>query len=317
MGILEDFSGAIVYGLLGFKSNDAFAESLNFFIYDSIKVILLLAVMVFLISIVRTFITPQKVRKLLSGRREGIGNVLAAVLGIPTPFCSCSAVPLFIGFVESGIPLGVTFSFLVACPMINEVAIALLLGLVGWKITAIYIASGLVVAVVSGIVIGRLKLENEVEGFVYESTVKNTRKEAKNWKQRLEFAKGQTWDICAKVWPYILFGIGIGALIHGYAPVGFLADIAGKDNPLAVPTAVAVGIPLYSNAAGVIPIVQALMDKGVPLGTALAFMMAVTGLSLPELIILRKVLKPKLLAIFVGILAVAITLVGLLFNAIL
>jgi uncharacterized membrane protein YraQ (UPF0718 family) len=258
---------------------------------------------------------------------EYVGNVLAALFGIITPFCSCSAVPLFIGFVESGIPLGVTFSFLIASPMINEIAIIMLLGLFGWQVMALYIGTGLVIAIIAGIVIGRLKLEGEVEGYVYD--VLNKKKsmascacgpvdiEEPTQKERLVYAKDYVVEILKKVWLYVVIAIGIGAFIHGYVPTDFLAQYAGKDNPLGVLLAVIIGVPLYSNAAGVLPLVAVLMEKGVPLGTSLAFMMAVTALSLPEMIILRKVLKPKLLAIFIGILAVSIIIVGYLFNAIL
>lgn len=315
MDPLQSFSTYTVYSLLGMKDGDQLAGALDFFIYDSIKVLILLAVMVFLVSIVRTFITREKVRKILGGKREGAGNVLAALLGIPTPFCSCSAVPLFIGFVESGVPLGVTFSFLISSPMINEVAVAMLLGLVGWKITLLYILSGFVVAVFAGIIIGRLNLESEVERLALKKKTKQMREGKMDWSDRIDFAKQETIEIAKRVAPYALAGIGAGALIHGYAPVGFLAEIAGPENPLAVPIAVIIGVPLYSNAAGTIPIVQALMEKGMALGTALAFMMSVTALSLPEMIILRKLLKPKLLAIFVAILAVSFVLVGILFNA--
>jgi len=316
-GPLEDFAGYIIFQILGMTPGDALAEALNFFIYDTIKVTLLLIIMVFLVGIIRTFVTPPKVKKLLGGRKEGAGNVLAALLGVPTPFCSCSAVPLFIGFVEAGVPLGVTFSFLIACPMVNEVAVALLLGMVGWEVTALYIGTGLVVAVVAGIAIGRMNLEGEVEGFVYKQRSEKTKEPKLSWKKRLYFAKSQTVNIVTNVFPYIVLGIAAGAFIHGFVPVGFLADIAGPDNPLAVPLVVAIGIPLYSNAAGTIPIVQALMSKGMALGTALAFMMSVTALSLPEMIILRRVLKPKLLAIFTLVLAISFVLTGLLFNAIL
>ncbi|MEW6721628.1 MAG: permease [Candidatus Micrarchaeota archaeon] len=315
--MLEDFGAFAVFGLLGMTEGDPLAEALNFFIYDSVKVLFLLAAMVFFVSILRTFITPARIRKTLGGSREGIGNVLAALLGIPTPFCSCSAVPLFIGFVEAGVPLGVTFSFLIASPMINEVAVALLLGLVGWEATALYIGSGLLIAILGGIAIGRLTPEKDVESFVFEAHFKEGKEKTRNWGERLGFAKRQTVHILKKAGPYVILGIAAGALIHGFAPVNFLADLAGPDNPLAVPAAVLVGIPLYSNAAGTIPIVQALMSKGMALGTALAFMMSVTALSVPELIILRRVLKPRLLAYFILILAISFTLTGLIFNAIL
>jgi uncharacterized membrane protein YraQ (UPF0718 family) len=242
---------------------------------------------------------------------------VAAVLGIPTPFCSCSAVPLFIGFVESGVPLGITFSFLIASPLINEVAAAMLLAMFGWQIALIYIVSGLIIAIVAGIIIGRLHLESEVEEFVYKCKLHDLAEKTMNWKDRLTFAKNESRDITLKVLPYILLGIAIGAVIHGYAPADFLVNIAGKDNPLAVPIAVLIGIPLYSNAAGMIPIMEVLTSKGMAMGTALAFMMAVIGLSLPEMVILRKVVKIKLLAIFAGILFVSFTLTGYLFNVVL
>jgi len=315
MGVLEDFSGWVVFSVLGMNPGDMLAESLNFFIYDTIKVMLLLAFMTFLVGIIRTFVTPARVRKWLGGRKEGVGNVLAALLGVPTPFCSCSAVPLFIGFVEAGVPLGVTFSFLISAPLVNEIALAMLFGLFGWEVALLYAGTGLFIAVFAGILIGRLGLEKEVEGFVYESTLGKTKDKRFTWAERVEFAKCQMLGIVGKVGPYIILGVGLGAIIHGFVPMGFLAEIAGKDNPLAVPIAVLIGVPLYSNAAGTIPIVQALMDKGMAMGTALALMMSITALSLPEMIILRKVLKPKLIAIFAGILAASFVIVGLLFNA--
>ncbi|MCX6690139.1 MAG: permease [Methanoregula sp.] len=314
---LQLFADWLTYSILGLVQGTPLASSVNFFIYDSIKVTLLLAVIVFGVAIVRTYITPQKVKKWVGGRTEGVGNVVAAVLGIPTPFCSCSAVPLFIGFVESGVPLGITFSFLIASPLINEVAAAMLLAMFGWQIALIYIVSGLIIAIIAGIIIGRLHLEGEVEEFVYKCKMYDSAEKAMTWKDRLTFAKTESRDITLKVLPYILIGIAIGAVIHGYAPADFLVNIAGPDNPLAVPIAVLIGIPLYSNAAGMIPIMEVLTAKGMAMGTALAFMMAVIGLSLPEMIILRKVIKIKLLLIFAGILFVAFTLTGYLFNAIL
>jgi len=315
--MLQEFADWLTYLILGLVQGTPLASSVNFFIYDSVKVTVMLAVIVFLVAIVRTFITPQKVKKWVAGRTEGVGNVVAAVLGIPTPFCSCSAVPLFIGFVESGVPLGITFSFLIASPLINEVAAAMLLAMFGWQIAAIYIISGLVIAIIAGIILGRLHLENEVEDFVYKIKLHDLEEKAMTWKDRLNFAKNESRDITLKVLPYILIGIGIGAVIHGYAPADFLVNIAGKDNPLAVPIAVLIGIPLYSNAAGMIPIMEVLTSKGMAMGTALAFMMAVIGLSLPEMIILRKVIKIKLLAIFAAILFVSFTLTGYLFNVVL
>ena len=314
---LQLFADWVTYTVLGLVEGTALASSVNFFVYDSIKVTLMLAVIVFAVAIVRTFITPQKVKKLVAGRTEGVGNVVAAVLGIPTPFCSCSAVPLFIGFVESGVPLGITFSFLIASPLINEIAAAMLLAMFGWEIAALYIISGLIIAILAGIIIGRLHLEGEVEEFVYKCKLHDLVEKEMTWNERLVFAKSESKDITLRVLPYILLGIAIGAVIHGYAPADFLANIAGPDNPLAVPIAVLIGIPLYSNAAGMIPILEVLTANGMAMGTALAFMMAVIGLSLPEMIILRKVLKIKLLATFAGILFVAFTLTGYLFNAVL
>jgi len=314
---LQLFADWLTYSIIGLVQGTPLASSVNFFIYDSIKVTILLAVIVFGVAIVRTFITPQKVKKWVGGRTEGAGNVIAALLGIPTPFCSCSAVPLFIGFVESGVPLGITFSFLIASPLINEVAAAMLLAMFGWQIALIYIVSGLIIAIIAGIIIGRFHLEGEVEEFVYKCKMYDREEKAMTWKDRLTFAKNESREITLKVLPYILIGIAVGAVIHGYAPADFLVNIAGPDNPLAVPIAVLIGIPLYSNAAGMIPIMEVLTAKGMAMGTALAFMMAVIGLSLPEMIILRKVIRIKLLLIFAGILFIAFTLTGYLFNAIL
>ena len=314
---LQQFADWVTYSVLGLVEGTALASSVNFFIYDTIKVTLMLAVIVFAVAIVRTFITPQKVKKLVAGRTEGVGNVLAAILGIPTPFCSCSAVPLFIGFVESGVPLGITFSFLIASPLINEVAAAMLFAMFGWQIAMLYIISGLIIAILAGIIIGRLHLEGEVEEFVYKCKLHDLAEKEMTWKDGSCLLKNESKDITLRVLPYILLGIAIGAVIHGYAPADFLANIAGPDNPLAVPIAVLIGIPLYANAAGMIPIMEVLTSKGMAMGTALAFMMAVIGLSLPEMIILRKVIKIRLIAIFAGILFVAFTMTGYLFNAVL
>jgi len=301
---------------MGLQAGTPMATTVNFFVYDSIKVTLLLAVIVFFVAIIRTFITPNRVRAWLGGRREGVGNVLAALLGVPTPFCSCSAVPLFIGFVKSGVPLGVTFSFLIASPMINEVAAAMLFGMFGWRIAALYILSGLFIAIVGGIIIGRLKLENEVEDCVYKTNSQTQTDEKMTWRERIDFALKESKDITLSVLPYLLIGIGIGGFIHGYAPSDFLLSIAGRGNIIAVPLAVLMGIPLYSNAAGMIPIVSVLISKGMATGTALAFMMSVTGISFPEMVILRKVLKIRLLVAFAGILFIAFTITGYLFNAV-
>lgn len=323
--ILQEIVNYLTYVLMGLNPASALGSAVNFFIYDTIKILILLTVIIFAISYFRSYISPIKVRKVLAKRNEYLGNVAAALIGIVTPFCSCSAVPLFIGFVESGVPLGVTFSFLIASPMVNEIAIILLWGMLGWQITALYIISGLTIAIIAGIIIGRLKLEGEVESYVYEmiDKIKAAEKsgivieeEKQTLKERAISSKDYTTDLLKKVGPYVVIAIGIGAIIHGYAPADFLLKYAGPNNPLAVPIAVLIGVPLYSNAAGIIPLVAVFIEKGIPIGTALAFMMAVTALSFPEMIILRKVLKPKLLAIFIGILAVSITAIGYLFNAI-
>ena len=315
--MLQEFANWATYSFLKLQPETHAAEAANFFIYDSIKVTALLAMVIFAVAIIRTFITPQKVKMWLGKRREGVGNILAALLGIPTPFCSCSAVPLFIGFVEAGVPLGVTFSFLIASPLINEVAATMLFAMFGWQITLLYVASGFVIAVLAGIIIGRMKLEKEVEPFVYKLKAKKMREREMSWGGRVNFAIGESKGITLKVLPFLLLGIGIGALIHGFAPSDFLASVAGKGNMLAVPLAVMIGIPLYSNAAGMVPIVGVLIGKGMAVGTALAFMMSVIGLSLPEMVILRKVLRPRLLAAFVLILFIAFVLTGYLFNALL
>ena len=312
---IQPLSQWLVYSLLRIPTGSHLGESLAFFFYDVPKILLLLSGMIFLISILRTFFTPERTRKLLGGKREGVGNVLAAMLGIVTPFCSCSAVPLFIGFVESGIPLGVTFSFLIAAPTINEVAVVMLLGLFGWKVMLLYILSGLVIAILAGILIGRLKLESSVEDFVWQIQAAEAGFDEKlTWEERIRRAAGSVKEIVGKVWLYVIIGIAVGAAIHGYVPESALAAIMGKQAWWSVPAAVLLGVPLYSNAAGVIPVVSALMEKGASLGTVLAFMMSVVGLSLPEMIILRRVLKPKLLAIFIAILAVAFIIIGYLFN---
>ena len=313
--MLEEFAAWLVYSVLSIPQGP-FGESAVFFVYDTIKVTLLLAVVVFAVGIARTFVTPQKVKKWLGGRREGVGNLMAALLGVPTPFCSCSAVPLFIGFVEAGVPLGVTFSFLIASPLINEIAVALLWGMFGWHIALLYIVTGLAIATIAGIVIGRLGLEGEVEKLHLKKS-KAARSGRMGWKERARFALGESKSITLRVLPYLVLGIGIGALIHGYAPADFLASVAGKDNILAVPIAVLIGIPLYSNAAGMVPIMGVLVSKGMAMGTALAFMMSVIGLSLPEMIILRRVIKPKLIAVFALVLFIAFVITGYLFNAVL
>ncbi len=316
--MLKAFASYITYELIKLDHSSKLADALNFFIYDTVKIFLLLAVIIFIVSVIRSYFPPEKTKRILSHKREFIGNILAALLGIVTPFCSCSAVPLFIGFVEAGVPLGVTFSFLISSPMVNEVAVVLLWGLFGWKIAAIYMVTGLLVSIVAGFIIGKLKLEKWVEEYVYQiKTGQGQEAFCQPFSERLQYAKWNTADILKRVWLFVILAIGIGGFIHGYVPQDFLVRYAGNGNPFAVPMAVALGVPLYSNAAGVIPIVYALMEKGLSMGTVLAFMMAVTALSLPEMIILRKVLKIPLLAVFAGIMTLTITAVGYLFNAIL
>ena len=315
--MLKQFADYLVFTLFSPQPGSRSGEALDFFIYDTLKIFLLLTAIIFVVAIIRTSFPPERTKRLLSHKREYVGNILAALLGIVTPFCSCSAVPLFIGFVESGIPLGVTFSFLISSPMVNEVALIMLWGLFGWKIALIYIGTGLLVAIVAGIVIGKLKMERYVQDYVWEMQVGSSEITVMTFREKLDYAREYTLGLLKKIWPYVLVGVGLGAFIHGYVPADFLVKWAGRDNPFAVPVAVALGVPLYSNAAGVIPIVHALMEKGMAIGTVLAFMMAVTALSLPEAIILKNVLKNRLLVTFFGIVATAIVIVGYLFNAIL
>jgi uncharacterized membrane protein YraQ (UPF0718 family) len=314
--MLKAFADLVVYRWFGLLQGTHLADALNFFIYDVIKIFLLLTTIIFVVAVIRSFFPPEKTRRFLSRKHGWVGNILAALLGIVTPFCSCSAVPLFIGFLESGVPLGVTLSFLISSPTVNEVALVMLLGLFGWKIAGLYIASGVVIAIVAGIILGRLKLERYVEEYVYQTKLGSVDIQQPTFKQRVVDAWEYTKQILKKVFPWVLVGVGAGALIHGYVPVDWLAKVAGRGNPFAVPIAVLVGVPLYSNAAGAIPIVQALTAKGVPIGTALALMMAVTALSLPEAVILRKVMKLRLLGIYFAIVALAIVAVGYLFNAV-
>ena len=315
---IQPLADWISYTALGLARDSRLGESLAFFLYDVPKILLLLSGMVFLISIVRTFFSPERTRTLLGGKREGVGNIFAAMLGIVTPFCSCSAVPLFIGFVESGIPLGVTFSFLIAAPTINEVAVILLFGLFGWKVAGLYVTSGLVVAIVAGFIIGRLKMERYVADFVWKVQRKvDVFEEKLTWEDRIERAWDSVKEIVGKVWLYVVVGIAIGAGIHGYVPEDALASILGKQAWWSVPVAVLIGIPLYSNAAGIVPIVGTLIEKGASVGTALAFMMSVIGLSLPEAVILKRVLKMPLLVTFFAVIAVAIMITGYMFNLIL
>ncbi len=315
--MLQELAHYITYSLLKLERGSHPADALEFFIYDTIKIFLLLSVIIFVIAIVRSYFPPERTRKILSHKKELIGNVMAALLGIVTPFCSCSAVPLFIGFVESGVPLGVTFSFLISSPMVNEVALIMLWGLFGWRIALIYTLTGVSVAIISGIVIGKLKMERYVQDYVWEMQVGNMEIVETTFHDKIVYARDYTLGLLKKIWPYVVIGIGVGGLIHGYVPSDFLVRYAGRDNPFAVPLAVLIGIPLYSNAAGMIPVVQALFGKGMAIGTVLAFMMSVTAISFPEAVILKNVLKMRLIYTFFGIVAAAIIIVGYLFNAIL
>ncbi len=313
---LAPFADWLTFRALGLSPRGRLGTSVAFFALEAPKVLMLLVLVVFAVGVVRSFFTPARTRALLAGRGELAGNVLAALLGIVTPFCSCSAVPLFIGFVTAGVPLGVTFSFLISAPMVNEVAVVLLFGLFGWKVAAIYTGTGVLIAIVSGWTIGRLRLERHVEDWVFTTPAGEAAviEERWQWRDRLEAGVRAMRDIVGRVWPYVLAGIAVGAGIHGYVPENFMASIMGKGAWWSVPAAVLVGIPMYSNAAGIIPVVQALLGKGAALGTVLAFMMAVIGLSLPETIILRRVLKPALIAVFVGVVGTGILIVGYLFN---
>lgn len=319
---LTEFADAVL-SLIGLTRQTPLGEALHFFFYDTPKVLLLLTGMVFVMGVVQTFFSPERTRALLAGRRAGLGNVLAALLGVVTPFCSCSAVPLFIGILSAGVPLGITFSFLISAPMVNEVALVLLLGLFGWKVAALYLGLGLAVAITAGWLIGRLGMERHLEDWVQAiargqgPAALDAESERLTWPQRLQVGATHVREIVGKVWPYVIAGIALGAGIHGYVPEQFMASIMGRDAWWSVPAAVLLGVPMYTNAAGVIPIVQALLGKGAALGTVLAFMMSVIALSAPEMIILRKVLKPPLIGTFVGVVAGGILLVGYIFNLVL
>jgi len=317
---LIPFADAVIR-LIGLTRDTQLGEAIHFFFYDTPKVLLLLSGIVFVMGIIHTFVAPERTRAMLAGKRLGVGNIMAATLGIVTPFCSCSAVPLFIGFLSAGVPLGITFSFLISAPMVNEVALALLFGLFGWKVAGLYLALGLTVAITAGLVIGKLGMERYLEDWVRAMQATQSADfdaAIPSWAERIDAGVAHVKEIVGKVWPYILAGIGLGAAIHGYVPEDFMASIMGKDAPWwSVPAAVLIGIPMYSNAAGIIPIVEALIGKGAALGTVLAFMMSVIALSLPEMIILRKVLKPPLIATFAGVVAVGILIVGFVFNFVL
>ncbi len=315
---LLPFADWFAYSLLGLEVESHLGAAIQFFVYDTPKVLMLLLMVVFLVGILRSFVTVDWTRKVLAGKKESVGNVMAALLGVVTPFCSCSAVPLFIGFMTAGVPLGVTFSFLIAAPMVNEIALVLLYGLLGWKIAALYFITGLSVAIASGWVMGRMKLEGHVEEWVKEIRAGDSGLDDQKltWPQRFEYAMDSVKDIVGRVWKFVVIGIAVGAGIHGYVPEGYLANIMGDSSWWSVPFSVIIGIPMYTNAAGVIPVVEALLGKGAALGTTLAFMMSVIALSFPEMVILRKVLKPRLIAVFIGVVGSGILFVGYLFNAI-
>jgi len=314
---LAPFSLWITYDVFGIPRGTHLGDAVSFFFLDIPKVFMLLVLVIFGVGMLRSFFTPERTRGILTGKREILGDVLAALLGVVTPFCSCSAVPLFIGFVEAGIPIGVTFAFLISAPMVNEIALVLLFGLFGWRIALIYLSMGLLIAMVTGWIIGRLNMERQVEDWVYEIRMGQTPNLPQlSWVDRIDYGLHQVRDIVGRVWLYIILGIGAGAAIHGYVPEGFLAALMGKQAWWSVPAAVLLGAPLYSNAAGIIPVVQALLEKGAALGTVLAFMMSIIAISFPETVILRKVLKPKLIAVFIGVVTVGIIIVGFIFNLI-
>lgn len=315
---LDTVADWFVFSLFGMNKDEHLSEAIWFFVFEFPKVMLLLTLIIFFVGIVRTFFTPERTRKALEGKKTFTGNVMASSLGIVTPFCSCSAIPLFLGFVESGIPLGVTFSFLIAAPMINEVAVILLYGMFGWKVAAIYVGTGLAIAIFAGWVIGLLKLEKWVEPWVYQMQMGNSGvvEEKLTFENRIKRGYEAVKEIVGKVWLYVALGILVGAGAHGYVPEDFMAALMGKSAWYSVPLSVLIGIPLYSNAAGIVPIVSVLIEKGASLGTALAFMMSVIGLSLPEMVILRKVLKLPLIFTFIGVVGTGILIVGFLFNAI-
>lgn len=311
--MIKPFTDWLIYQVFSLKPDSHLGEAVNFFVYDTIKIFILLALIIFTVSFFRTFLLPEKIKAILIQKRGYLGNFLAAMLGIITPFCTCSVIPLFLGFLQAGVPLGVAFSFLVASPMVNEVAIVLLFGLFGLKITLIYILSGVLIAFFSGIIIGRLKVENLVEQFALGGGGQIGIVSMK-FRERLNYAKNYVVDIFKKVWLYIILGIAAGGFMHGYVPAEVVAQYAGGDKWYSVLVAVLIGIPLYSNAAGVIPLVSVLTEKGVSLGTALAFMMAVSGLSLPEFMILKRIMKTKLILIFAAIVGAGILFTGYLFN---
>ena len=317
---LGPFWNWAVYDLASLPRGTHYADAVHFFFFDTTKILLLLVGIIFVVRILRSFLSIERTRALLGGKREGVGNVLAAGLGVATPFCSCSAVPAFIGFVAVGIPLGVTLSFLIASPLVNEVAVVLLYGMFGFEVAALYIVFGLLLAIVAGFLLGRMRLERHIEPMILEAAAVTPLTAAaelqSTWSERIDLGVDEVKTIVGKVWPYLLVGIALGAAIHGWVPTNFFTHVAGPGNPLAVPVAVILGLPFYSNAAGTLPLIAALHAKGMAMGTALALMMSIVALSLPEMILLRRVLKPKLLAIYVAIVASGIVAIGFLFNAV-
>lgn len=316
---LPAFASWVTVDLFGLVPTTHLGEAVRFFVYDTPKVLMLLVLIVFFVGVLRSFFTPERTRQLLAGRRELAGNSLAALLGVATPFCSCSAVPLFVGFVTAGVPLGVTFSFLISAPMVNEVALVLLYGLFGWKVAALYVGMGLLIAIVAGWVIGRMNMEKHLQPWVRNQLAMGgaPARQDMTWPERIDAGYEAVRDILGKVWLYVVIGIGIGAAIHGYVPEDFMAGIMGRGAWWAVPLAVVMGIPMYTNAAGIVPVIHALIGKGAALGSALAFMMSVIALSLPEMMILKRVLMLRLLLVFVGVVGCGILIVGYLFNALL
>jgi len=313
---LEPVTDWFVFTALGMTKENHFAKALWFFIFEFPKVMLLLTLIIFIVGIIRTYFTPESTRKALAGKKTFTGNVMASSLGIVTPFCSCSAIPLFLGFVESGIPLGITFSFLIAAPMINEVAVILLYGMFGWQVAVIYVGTGLLIAILAGWIIGILKLEKWVEPWVYQMQIVNSgvEEEKLTFEKRIIRGYDAVKEIVGKVWIYVALGIFVGAGAHGFVPEDFMVALMGKSAWYSIPLSILIGIPLYSNAAGIVPIVSVLIEKGASLGTALAFMMSVIGLSLPEMVILRKVLKLPLIFAFIGVVGIGIMIVGFIFN---
>jgi uncharacterized membrane protein YraQ (UPF0718 family) len=313
---LEQLSDYLSFTLFSLDRESRLGAAVQFFLYDTPKVFMLLTLVIFFVGIIRSFFTPERTRSILAGKKESLGNVLAAMLGIVTPFCSCSAVPLFIGFVTAGVPLGVTLSFLISAPMVNEIALVLLYGLLGWKVAFLYLVTGLLVAIVAGWVIGRLGMENHIEEWVREirTNADQVPAESLSWHDRIIAGRDAVRDIIGRVWLYVILGIAVGAGIHGYVPEGFMASIMGRSAWWSVPAAVVIGIPMYSNAAGIVPVIHALLEKGAALGTVLAFMMSVIALSLPEMVILRKVLRPTMIAVFIAVVGSGILLVGYMFN---